>query len=107
MAAGVSDILLRRFSLEHFKKIQTFTDSHPDAQTEAAPASYQEGLIQLEQGEWQPALAPFRKVLSIHENAEIHYNPGYINPARVAQTIFKTVSTGCWGKRPPDPRSRP
>ena len=81
--AGVSDILLRPFSPEQFKKrIQTFTDLHPDSQTEAAVASYQKGLALMEQGEWGSALDSFRKVLSIYENAEIHYNLGYIKTAQ-------------------------
>ena len=81
--AGVSDILLRPFSPEQFKKrIQTFTDIHPDSQTEAAQASYQEGIVLMEKGEWESALNSFRRVLSIYENAEIHYNLGYIKTAQ-------------------------
>ena len=81
--AGVSDILVRPFSPEQFKKrIQTFTHIHPDAQTEAATRSYQEGLSLMEAGRWEPALNAFRRVLSIYENAEIHYNLGYIKTAQ-------------------------
>ncbi len=81
--AGVSDILVRPFSPEQFKKrIETFTSFCPDAQTEAATKSYQEGVSLMEEEKWQPALDAFRRVLSIYENAEIHYNLGYIKTAQ-------------------------
>lgn len=81
--AGVSDILIRPFSPEQFKKrIQSLAQLHPDAQTEAATRSYQEGLDLMEEGRWEPALNAFRQVLSIYENAEIHYNLGYIKTAQ-------------------------
>ena len=81
--AGVSDVLLRPFTPEAFKhKIETFLRPEADPQALAANESYHMGLELMAKESWKDAIDSFQEVLKIYDNAEVHYNLGYIKTAQ-------------------------
>ncbi len=81
--AGVSDIIIRPFTPETFrKKVALFLNVDRDPQYVEAEKSYTRGLELMDQGRYEEALEAFKRILSIYENAEIYYNMGYIKTAQ-------------------------
>lgn len=78
--AGVTDIICRPITPQRFKeKLESLLQWARDPERQEAESAYQKGLKLMEQGKWEEALASFRRILTIYENAEIYYNMGYIN----------------------------
>lgn len=77
--AGVSDLIVQPFTPDSFtKKIREVIDVDLDPKTLEAESNYEQGLKMMKDGRWEEALASFKKILSVYENAEIYYNMGYI-----------------------------
>ncbi len=78
--AGVTDIICRPITPQRFKeKVESLLAWASDPQRKEADSAYKQGLRLMESGKWEEALASFRRILSIYENAEIYYNMGYIH----------------------------
>jgi len=80
---GVSDIILLPLNKDNFEhKLQSVFGQAPEPEFQRAQKTYERGLELMEAGNWQEALTSFQEVLSIHENAEVYYNMGYIKTAQ-------------------------
>ncbi|MBW2621795.1 MAG: tetratricopeptide repeat protein [Deltaproteobacteria bacterium] len=78
--AGVDDIILRPFTRETFiKKIKDTLQFGQEADTQEAGKRLQNGLELMKAGQYDEALKSFESILSVHENAEVYYNMGFIN----------------------------
>ncbi len=81
--AGVTDILL--LPLTHntlCAKIEAIYQAKLDPRFRRAEQFFQHGLELMRQERWEDAVGEFQKVLSLHENAEVYYNLGYIKTAQ-------------------------
>ena len=80
--AGVSDIIVWPFTAEIFKnKVQDILDEKTP-QFQESKRTFKKGIELMKAGRNDEALKSFEKILSIHENAEVYFNMGYIKSAR-------------------------
>jgi len=78
--AGVDDIILRPCKPEAFiKKIQDTLQFEQEADFQEAEKRFQTGMELMKAGQYDEALKTFESILSVHENAEVYYNMGFIN----------------------------
>lgn len=81
--AGVDDIIIRPFSKDTFiKKIKDTLQIELEPDAQEAEKRYQNGLELMKAGQYDEALKSFESILSVHENAEVYYNMGYINSVK-------------------------
>ncbi len=81
--AGVTDMIIRPFTRETFKrKVEQTLRVEDDPQSVEVKESFKRGLELMNQGQYEDALNEFKRVLSIYENAEVYYNLGYIKTAQ-------------------------
>ncbi|MEW5725739.1 MAG: tetratricopeptide repeat protein, partial [Thermodesulfobacteriota bacterium] len=77
--AGVSDIVVLPMSEEVFKqKISEIIALEQEPQNQEAQRLHQQGEELMRAGRYEEALKSFESILSVHENAEVYYNMGYI-----------------------------
>ena len=78
--AGVSEILCRPITpMRIAEKVEELLNPSPDEKAVLAERHYQRGLNLMDQGQYEQALEAFSAVVSVHENAEVYYNLGYIS----------------------------
>jgi len=78
--AGVDDIIIRPFLKDTFiKKIKDTLQIELEPEALEAEKKYQNGLELMKAGRYDEAFKSFESILSVHENAEVYYNMGYIN----------------------------
>lgn len=78
--AGVSEILCRPITpMRIAEKVEELLAPRPDEKAVLAERHYERGLGLMAQGQYEEALEAFSAVLSVHENAEVYYNLGYIS----------------------------
>jgi tetratricopeptide (TPR) repeat protein len=78
--AGVDNIILRPYTSETLlKKIKETLQFEQEADTQEAEKRFQNGVELMKAGRYDEALKAFESILSVHENAEVYYNMGYIN----------------------------
>lgn len=81
--AGVTGMLIRPFTPDTFKrKIEEILRVEEDPQSLQVKESFKRGLELMNEGKYEEALAEFKRVLNIYENAEVYYNLGYIKTAQ-------------------------
>lgn len=81
--AGVDDIIIRPFSKDTFiKKIKDTLQIELEPDAQEAEKRYQNGLELMKAGQYDEALKSFESILSVHENAEVYYNMGFINSVK-------------------------
>lgn len=81
--AGVTDIILRPFTRETFKRKMTENLlAEDDPQTREVRRHLSQGVSLMKQRRYNEALAAFKKVLQVYQNAEVYYNLGYIKTAQ-------------------------
>ncbi|MEW6265581.1 MAG: tetratricopeptide repeat protein [Thermodesulfobacteriota bacterium] len=81
--SGVTDILLRPFTKETFKrKVEQNLFPEEDPQTQEAKKMYGQGVLYMKEGRFEEALTSFKRILSVYDNAEVYYNMGYIKTAQ-------------------------
>ena len=82
-AAGVSDLLVRPFQKDVFvKRVNGAIWGDEDPVISEGKQYYQEGMDLMKQGNFDEALACFKRIVSIQETAEAFYNMGYIKTAQ-------------------------
>jgi tetratricopeptide (TPR) repeat protein len=80
---GVTDILVAPYDPEVLrKKIQDIITDEQSPEVVEAEKSYKQGMELMKAGQYDEALKSFETVLSVHENAEVYFNMGYIRSAR-------------------------
>ena len=81
--AGVTDIILLPLTKDTLaRKLDMVFESVPDPEFQMAERYFQEGLEFMNQNLWEEALSCFQQVLTVHQNAEVYYNMGYIKTAQ-------------------------
>ncbi|MFH1091463.1 MAG: tetratricopeptide repeat protein [Pseudomonadota bacterium] len=82
-AAGVTDMIVRPFTRETFKKkIDQAIQAEADPQAIEAGKLHEKGLSLMKQGRYEEAVASFQRILNVYESAELFYNLGYIKTAQ-------------------------
>ena len=81
--AGVSDIILRPFTKDIFKrKVENTLTLEHDPKAVETRYLMKEGISLAKVGKYEEALSSFKRVLTINESAEVYYNLGYIKTAQ-------------------------
>ena len=81
--AGVTDIIVAPYSADKVQdKINKLLTEADSPEKQEAERAYQQGLDLMKSGKFDEALKKFERILSVHENAEIYYNMGYIKAAK-------------------------
>ncbi|MFH1136371.1 MAG: tetratricopeptide repeat protein [Pseudomonadota bacterium] len=81
--AGVTDIILTPFTADAARaRILKLLAEVDSPEKKEAERSYRQGLELMKSGKLDEALKKFERLLSVHENAEIYYNLGYIKAAK-------------------------
>lgn len=81
--AGVNNMLLKPFTKAVFGAKISETIKPEDApEIVESRRMYDTGLELMKQGSYEEALTSFKKILSIHESAEVYFNLGYIKTAQ-------------------------
>ena len=81
--AGVTDIMLWPFSADTLRrKIQEIIEEENSEEAVQVEQKYKEGVELMKAGRYEEALQSFSDILSVHENAEVYFNMGYIETAK-------------------------
>jgi Tfp pilus assembly protein PilF len=81
--AGITDIIIRPFTNEVFKrKIEGTLRPEMDKEQEEGNKLYTNGVEMMKQGRYDEAVKSFKKILDLHQSAEVYYNMGYIKTAQ-------------------------
>ncbi|MEW5723384.1 MAG: tetratricopeptide repeat protein, partial [Thermodesulfobacteriota bacterium] len=81
--SGVTDIIIRPFSKETFRrKLEQGLFPPEDPRTAESNQWYNQGLDLMKQGRYDEALTSFQRILNAQESAEVYYNLGYIRTAQ-------------------------
>ena len=80
--AGVTDIIVQPYTGESFtRRIKTAIQGVDAPDSQEAERHYRHGLELMKAGRMEEALQSFEQILSVHENAEVYFNIGYIKAA--------------------------
>ena len=80
---GVSDILVTPFTPDVFqKKIQDIMAIENEPQNQEVERNLKRGRDLLKAGKYEESLKVFEDILSVHEDAEVYFNMGYIKSAK-------------------------
>lgn len=81
--AGVTEILVRPFSKEVFKrKVADSLDPELDQQSVEVKNLMETGEELVRRGRYEEALSKFKRVMMVYDSAEVYYNLGYIKTAQ-------------------------
>ncbi len=81
--AGVTDIIIRPFNRDTFKrKVDSTLRGEDDPEAIESKKMYDQGQELMKQGKYDEALTSFKRILNLHESAEVYYNLGYIKTAQ-------------------------